>query len=142
MAKSRNRNPQRDTNAFADNLSLDASLLGGLSPLIDDFSSSPLTDISDGRLWHPDPPSRPSLLLDGRPTTRLELVDRPPSPAQKKLGYTLRSQTKAVLAFGDPDNTLVCVRRKTRREVMFAKRNFGRGRARARRRHWHSNVRC
>lgn len=138
MPPSRRR---RDTNATSNNLSLDDSLLDALSPLME-APLPDLTEISDRRLWHPDPPARPSMMLDGRPSTRLVLEDRTPTPRQRAAGYRQFSQTKAVLAFSDPDNTIVCVRRKSRREVLFAKRYRGRGRGRPRRMQWFSKVRC
>lgn len=45
------------------------------------------------------------------------------------------------ISFGDPATVAICVRRKQRREVLFAKRRM-RGRGGARRRHWYSNVKC
>lgn len=138
MAKN-NRRSQRDTNVSTPDLSLDDSLLGPLSPLLDD-ASSPLNEVSDGRYWHPDPAHRANK-LDGSYATKLELVDRPPTPLQKRYGYRPHNQTKAILAFADPQSVVHCIRRKTRKEVLFALKRTG-GAGGKRRRHWHSNVRC
>lgn len=133
----RNRTPQRDASAL-DQSSLTDPLLRELSPF-EEALPPLLNEISDARLWHPDPPGRRSLSTRSAPTT-FELVDRQPSPRQVARGLRVFSQTKAVLAFEQPDQAIHCVRRKTRREVLFAKRGLN-GRAK-RRRHWHSNVRC
>lgn len=51
-----------------------------------------------------------------------------------------RSLSQDRVAFATPDTVGICVRRKERREVLFAKRRFG-GSGR-RRRTWRSDIKC
>lgn len=59
-----------------------------------------------------------------------------------------RSPRRAVsvpqgVQFGSPETVAICVRRRTRREVLHALRRVGKGsRVRTRRRRWYSDIRC
>jgi len=146
------RGRQRDTNVVASDQLL-SSLEGPsvdvtipIDPLVDD----PLLSMQDNRLYHPDPPSRPSLMQWAS-----QLVA---DKSQTFLGNVLYdvsgrryidkpvNWTRAALAFRDPARVAICVRRKIRREVLFAltphKRLIGRGAAKHRRRNWASAIRC
>lgn len=103
-----------------------------LSPLA---PSDPLVEIEDRRSYHPERGSRPALY-----SSRPRLVEKSKLPP--RVARFRPSQTQARLAFSDPENVVVCVRRKDRREVLFAKRKTGRGGRRPRRRSWMSQLSC
>lgn len=111
---------------------------------------SPLNLIEDRRLYHPDGPNRPVLSIDGLPS----FVTLEPE-VNRNVGRT-RSQrtksTKARLVFS-PVQTLmdtprangpvsVCVRRETRREVLFARGKGGSRHRRKVRRNPTSKIGC
>lgn len=139
--KSKSPGQQAKTPEFQDDYSLGGSadafdianrrLLSPLAPL------DPLVELEDNRTFHPSGSSRAP-----RFAVRLSARDRQPSPRQRQVGYRPRSQTKAVIAFEQPDQVVLCVRRKERREVLFAKRRHGRGGRRPRRRTWKSQISC
>lgn len=106
-------------------------LLSPVAPL------DPLVELEDNRTYHPSGRNRAP-----RFAARLTARNRQPSRYQAKVGFRPRSQTKAVIAFADPDQVVLCVRRKERREVLFAKRRHGRGGRRPRRRTWKSQISC
>lgn len=88
-----------------------------------------LADLEDLRTFHPEPVYRDPLSTSGLPATTKQ------TPPRKR---TLMTQT----TFDAPREVAICVRRKQRREVIFAKRKTGKG-ARARRhRNFWSNVKC
>lgn len=91
----------------------------------------------DRRTYHPSA-FPPVGVIDNRAARRLveRLPVRPVSPYRDPFP-SLR------LGFAVPQRVALCVRRKTRREVIFAKglRRAGSG-ARTRRRNEHSDVRC
>lgn len=140
MARPSNRSGQRDlTNQLT--RSLDDDLLDALTP-VEDFPSPSLMEISDARLWHPEPSSRPSN-IDGRPATRIVLAEQAATPVWSGTpGSAYRfNMPRLSLAFEHPSEVVHCVRRKVRRQVIFAKGRNGRTR-RPRRRQWHSRYRC
>lgn len=58
-----------------------------------------------------------------------------------------RSRSRVALtpriAFANPERVVTCIKRKTRRQVMFAMRKTGKGAQRRRRhRNWRSNISC
>ena len=86
-----------------------------------------LTSIGDRRIWHPSSDfHRPVVRLDGRQTHRL--VARPLVPAihaggsKKAVVRAKRDMAgpTARVAFDRPQEVLLCVRRKARREVLHA----------------------
>lgn len=80
----------------------------------------------DRREWHPDGPDRAAKRFSGsrRP---LRLVDRKMSnPDRFAHLRKFPSQTKAIVAFSEPSDVVVCVRRSIRREVMHATGKAGR----------------
>lgn len=105
-----------------------------LSPSSNPFGATydVLTDIEDRRTFHPDGYFREARDLSGTPTS---------ARLRDTRSRTARHQ---VLALDDHRHpVLVCVRRKQRREVIFAKRKHRKGAgARRRRRNYYSNVRC
>lgn len=81
-------------------------------------SSVPLSVIQDRRNWTPDPVS----LKTARRTARITV--------QTNKSHLALKTTK--LTFVDNKRSLVCIRRKTRREVIFAKNKQGGGHKRPR----------
>ena len=91
-----------------------------------------LQDIEDRRTFHPDGYFRQALDLSATPA---------PARMRDTRSRTARYQVPALDHNRHP--VLVCVRRKQRREVIFAMKKNGKGaRARRRRRNYYSNVRC
>lgn len=99
-----------------------------------------LTEVEDRRTFHPLGPTRPARFSTGGPSS-LTLRDKPKAGRFKTpFGH---SQTKATVAFDDPGNVLVCLRRKRRKEVLHAMKRAGKGgRQRRHRRNTHSAIRC
>lgn len=113
-------------------------LLSPLSPLPSTGLNDPLSEVEDRRSFHPQGRHRPALYSTGP----LKVKDRSPSKLQRRFGFAPRSQTKGVLTFANPSNVVLCVRRKTRREVLFATRRNGAGGRRPRRRNWTTQISC
>lgn len=135
-----NQDPVSDDNLFpggsADAFAVaNPRLLSPLSPL---SVNDPLNEIEDQRSYHPQGRNRTPLYATGV----FKVKDRSPSRRQAQYGFRVRSQTKGVLAFANPSNVVLCVRRKTRREVLFAKRRNGAGGRRPRRRNWTTQISC
>lgn len=85
-----------------------------------------MDEVEDRRRFDADP-SKPARTASGQ-------------RARFRALYNAPLQT---IGFQDPRRVLICVRRKARREVLFAKRQTGRGaKARRHRRNQYSNVRC
>lgn len=92
---------------------------------------APLRLIEDRRTYHPLGPDRPARQVSGHPSKPLQV-----KPSKK---FRLPPQ----LGFSDPTRVVVCVRRKTRKEVLFALKKMGAGKRRRRpRRNWLSNIEC
>lgn len=102
--------------------------------------SGPLTLIEDRRTFHPLGPQRGAVSFSGA-QHGLRLSDREVTDRFHGL-RKFPSQTKAVVAFDAPDDVLVCVRRRRRKEVLFAKRKTGRRGQRRPRRNWFSQIHC
>lgn len=99
---------------------------------------SPLYEVEDNRLFHPDRMVWPRSLR--RRVVRL-VVPKAPRQAARSARRLLRT---AQLAFSGPKFVMVCVRRKIRRQVMHAFGRAGRKGAPRRRprRNSYSSVRC
>lgn len=87
--------------------------------------------VEDRRTFHPEGPQlRPFLMDNGVPATitteRNSNVKRKGKNSSPSV-FALNRQTKSRLVFAAPDRTVVCVRRNTRREVLFAKGRGGSG---------------
>ena len=90
-----------------------------------------LRDIEDRRTFHPEGQKRPARSLN-RSQHRLVLPDKKTSPS---LPHRVQ--------FDAPKKVLICIRRKQRKEVLFAKRKTGKGaRARRHRRSYFSEITC
>lgn len=114
-----------------------SSLVSPLSP-----RRATLRLFEDRREWHPDGPNRPARRFSGtrRPLT---LVDRKPlNPDRFAYLRQFPSQTKALVAFENPSDVLVCVRRQQRREVIHATRKAGKVGQKKPRRNALSKISC
>lgn len=131
--------------------SLTTSLLRPAAPSVSapTFSQTILQQIEDRRTFHPLGDSRPARFSTGGPS-RISVKDRAyngrykyADPHRTSQNIHLNSGTKAPVSFVAPDGTLVCIRRRTRKEVLFATRRAGRGgKQRRHRRNVYSGVRC
>lgn len=110
-------------------------MLGPLSPspLVSPLLPSPLvlSEIEDGRQFHPEFDSRPALTIGGSPTRTV---------ARGKPARLFNVSHR--LGFDQPVHVVRCVRRKQRREVLFAKRRTRKGSGARRHRNQWSNVHC
>lgn len=88
--------------------------------------SYPLTEVEDGRSYHPDRGFRDPLVTSGTASSHKAVSGR----SFQKIG------------FDNPEKVIRCARRYARREVLFAKRLHRRGRGGSRRRNYWSNVKC
>lgn len=113
----------------------DALPLPTLTPpaLLGRFSvGGALPEVDDGRRYHPDL-FAPLRQTDGTRAAPLRVTKKP-----------FKRQLPFGLQFAVPEKTVVCVRRKQRKEVLHAlrKTGSGRGRRKSPRRNWYSGVRC
>jgi len=88
--------------------------------------------VEDRRQWHPDGPRRAATAFN-RFAPRLIV------PKWAALGG---AAVTSKIAFSDPSSVAICIRRKTRREVIFAKRKSGRRGQRRLKRNWFSKIHC
>nr|QJB20468.1 MAG: hypothetical protein [Microvirus sp.] len=97
--------------------------------------SAPLTTVEDRRTFHPDGEQR-----NARSFRRsYHLLTQPQAPSV----LAQRPHMPVGVAFDNPRDVLVCVRRKTRRQVIHALGKAGKGVARkAPRRNHYSDVKC
>lgn len=103
--------------------------------LLERWSPGPdMSVVEDRRQYHPWGSWAAPRLSDGSPSA-VAIADQPPKrkPGRLFLPFGLK--------FGDVKKTLVCVRRKQRREVLFAKGRGGGGHKKPRRNEW-SDVSC
>lgn len=94
--------------------------------------------LSDDRTYHPDDPFRPAVShwIGAR-----DVVDRNVNKSSRK-SRVGRWDTLHGFGFRVPNAVNVCIRRKQRKEVLFALRKTGRGAGAPRRRNRWSDVRC
>lgn len=99
-------------------------------PQIDPYQSDPiqsLTEVQDGRLWSPETITQSSTTVGTiAPTTTI--AQSGPLPSRLSYDY--------------PVEAIHCVRRKQRREVIFAKNYRRRGRGGSRKRDFWSQFKC
>lgn len=104
-----------------------------------------LSSIEDGRLWHPDP-DRGALTIGGR-FAQVVVHKRPIIARSKPIwsykGLPVGVQVPFGVQFESPFKVITCLRRKVRRNVIFAMNKGGKGvKKRQPRRNWRSNVSC
>lgn len=96
-------------------------------------SRSSLQDIEDRRQFHPLEFFRPARTVYGGPSS--VTVKQPARKFSRMLPFGL--------SFEAPKKTVICVRRKQRKEVLHALKKVGRGRGGGRkRRNWYSSISC
>lgn len=99
--------------------------------------------LDDRRLFHPEPFRAPVLFTTTRPA---RIVAARNTNHGRKFRTDNVSRAKllspAGVVFDEPRSVTVCVRRKARREVLFAKRKTGRGARSPKTRNFWSNVKC
>lgn len=88
-----------------------------------------LLEVEDRRTYHPAGVARPSV------SSRRHHTPKPST------GFTA-FHSKPLMTFGAPRHVLICVRRKTRDEVLHALGKTGRGSGRPRKFNQYSKVRC
>lgn len=133
MARSRSPSGSRDVNTVT--TGLDFTL-----PVRPALLSRPVLDpVTDLRIFNPQRdllgpleviPSRPGIPFRLTPARMVDRsVDRTPVSRRTRMGNPVfaKSSTRAIWAFKEPRNVPVCVRRTTRRQVLFAKGKSGRG---------------
>lgn len=111
--------------------------------LLDQISAvrSPLKEVEDRRLWRPEPLISLRTLRSGRHRLTAPPLIRP-RPAAFGRPLRVGLPLPAKIMFRQPEHLVLCVRRKQRREVLFAKLKTGKGaRARRKRTSW-SNIAC
>lgn len=111
------------------------SLARGLLP----WTSRPvnLSLFQDLRTWHPEGPARPAFAKP-RSAARI-VVSRGRQDRARRMGESPHPG----LSFAAPDKVVLCVRRKRRKQVLFAKKKTGKGsRAKKRRRNYWSSISC
>lgn len=104
------------------------------------FSVRPvnLALFEDRRFFHPLGPARPAFAFPKSAARVVVPRTRSRSAVDGAKARTLPHQ----LTFAAPDRVLICVRRKRRKEVLFAKRKAGkRGQRKPRRNYW-SAISC
>lgn len=106
-----------------------------LSPPIID-----LRTLEDRREYHPEGDNRPA-----KSFTRIaaHVVQKQPKKKNQKISATKKLHQVQTLSFNVPQSVAICIRRKTRTEVLHALRKTGRGISRRRpRRNQHSHISC
>ena len=129
MAKKRNRSSQRDVSTIASSSAVYRNV------------SRPVL-LSDRREFHPLGDVAP--VYSPRKSQR-KIVEKKvvTQPNRNKVGRARKQKAYYKISFGVPRKVELCVRRKQRREVMFAMRRTGKGsRAVRRRRNYWSGVSC
>lgn len=141
MARRRSGSRQtatRDANAISND-----ALSSLLSPAP---ALSPLLEVEDARAWHPDP-EQGALTIGGR-FARVVVHKRPIIARSKPIwawrGLPVGPQVPVGLRFESPLKVVTCLRRKIRREVIFALNRGGKGGGKKAkpRRTWRSGIRC
>lgn len=139
MARSRNSRKRRDV-LYISNQRL---------PLSNVYSHSTfLTQIEDRRSYHPENINRPirSFNNANSRTSVWDIQPRAKNPPSRKnalrLLSSLHGSVPVKIGFEKPDQTLVCVRRNMRREVLFASRKTGKSGQRRPRWTELSNIKC
>lgn len=132
MAKGKNRNRagNRDHNSIASSLAFRPTVSRSTFVIIP----------ADRREFDPDPyvarsfSNRSARVTVAPPTIK----SRPAVRNGRPKFFPSREQH----VFAAPQSVAICVRRKQRREVLFAKKLKTSGRGRSKRRNYHSNIRC
>lgn len=132
------------SNTSAPSRDLLGSLLAPVSmatPLA--IPSGHLLDIEDGRLWHPDA-DHGALTIGGR-FAHVVVHKRPVIGRANTIwsgrGLPVGVQVPVGIQFESPLKVVTCVRRKVRRQIMFATGRGGKFHRKPRR-SWRSDIKC
>lgn len=129
MARKRGRKDRSDAISQPQSL----AVLLRPSPVQLPVSVTPLREVEDRREYHPVKFHRPARDVSGQ--GHKPVVVKPSRKFGRVLPFGLR--------FAEPARTVLCVRRKTRKEVLHAIRKTGKGvRRRKPRRNWFSRISC
>lgn len=104
------------------------------------YPSRTLNQVEDSRRWTPDtPPFRNLYTLSGSPAFTVAAASN-----SRRSTSRVYKPPFAVVSFADPTNTITCVRRHRRREVLFANQRAGFGKSiyTRPRRNWSSSISC
>lgn len=104
-------------------------------PTVRSYPRTVLTAIDDRRTFDFEPATRPARLFSGSTATTTA------TPVAKK-SERARSRVPYQIAFSAPQETLVCIRRKQRREVLHAHKKTGKRGQRRRRWSTYSDTKC
>jgi len=135
------RDTSRITSGLPDDLFLDVIRPTPLPQLPINTFRDPvavLSEIEDRRTWHPD--TILSAPFRSLRRSRVSLSPRSISPRSRSFRSAGMS-SRPIFSFAAPRYVAVCIRRKRRREVMFASGYGGRG-YRRRRRSAYTSIRC
>lgn len=94
-----------------------------------------LRQVDDRRSFHPDGFFRPAKLVSGISAS----INA--GRTYSLFGTPKRQSMPVGVKFKVPSKTVICIRRKMRKEVILALGHSGKG-GKKRRRNWYSNVRC
>lgn len=141
---------KRDDNSIASTQPSLNTLLSPIKPKIRPITVTKpknLRPLEDRRTWHPLGPKRPARSVQNA-THRL--VSRGPGgkplkskPSPKALLTHPTAYLSHAVGFHKAKSVLICIRRKIRKEVLFALNRTGKGaRARKHRRSEYSSIRC
>lgn len=134
MAKGNRQQSQttRDSYSSISNLGLRLDTLYNQLPT---YNTSYLSTIEDRRTYHPAGIYRNARSFNNSYHT-LIIPKRKPSNIKK---YSYPTHT---IGFKQPDKVLICVRRKQRREILFAKNKTGRGGQKRPHYSYYSTIHC
>lgn len=127
MAKKRRRHRGDSHTVERDVIYPSSSLTQLLAP-----APSRFVDVEDRRTYHPLGFFRPALNTYGGRAGPVVVT-----PQKSRANPFIANSLK----FPNP-NVMICVRRKTRREVLFAKKRTGKGARSPKRKNWFSKIGC
>lgn len=143
--KSSGRNSDQQGDSWSD---FESEMLGPRGPSPPAALRPPARSalIDDRRRWDPGDTPRDAFGRQARvvmsPKAASKTRQQSDVNRKQRRTYVPPFLLREVASFSDPRRVMVCLRRKTRREVLFAKSKTGKGaRSRKRRNQW-SNVRC
>lgn len=103
--------------------------------------ASPLLGAFDNRLWSPEPAVPRTAVLEPTRRRGRGVLVAPVAAARPRLA-TRPHDHGVRLHYVRPNKIAVCIRRKQRRQVLFATRNTGKGAKSPRRRNYYSQIGC
>lgn len=103
---------------------------------------TPLTLFEDRRQWHPEGIYAPARSFSQTRHRLVPVIGRSPIKQRPGRAWYPGFQGREVIAFRAPQKTLICVRRKIRKEVLHAFRKTGRGGQRSPKFNHYSSISC